>query len=114
MKISDYQFGKIHVGDTTVTSDVIVYPENFQDHWWRKQGHVLQSEDLQKVVEFQPEVLVVGTGYFGRMQIPRETQEYLQKHGIRLVHARTSEAVEEFNQLQNQCAKVVAALHLTC
>ena len=114
MKISNYQFGKINVGDATVTSDLIVYPENYQDHWWRKQGHELQTEDLQSIVEFQPDVLVVGTGYFGRMQIPRETQDYLQQQGIQLVSARTSEAVKKFNQLQQQSAKVVAALHLTC
>jgi hypothetical protein len=114
MKISDYQFGKLNIEGAAITSDVIVFPDKYQDHWWRKQGHVLHAEDLQSIIEFQPEILVVGTGYFGRMQVPRETQAYLQQQGIRLVYARTSDAVKEFNQLQQQCAKVVAALHLTC
>jgi hypothetical protein len=114
MKISDYQFGKLDIDGASVTSDVIVYPDKFEDHWWRKQGHVLQTEDLQSIIEYHPDILVVGTGYFGRMDVPRETQDYLQQQGIRLVFERTSDAVKEFNELQQQCAKVVAALHLTC
>jgi hypothetical protein len=114
MKITDYQFGKLHIEDATITSDVIIYPDKYEDHWWRTQGHVLQSGDLQSIVEFRPDILVVGTGYYGRMKIPSETQDYLQQQGIRLVSARTSDAIKEFNQLQQQSAKVVAALHLTC
>lgn len=114
MKISDYQFGKLRIADTPVISDVIVYPDNFQDHWWRKQGHVLHIEDLQSIVEYHPDILIVGTGYYGRMQIPQETQNYLQQQGIQLIVERTSEAITEFNRLQQQCANAVAALHLTC
>ena len=114
MELSDYRFGKLNVDGAPVTSDVIVYPDTFTEHWWRSEGHVLQIEDLKHIIEFHPDKLVVGTGYFGRMQVPRETQEYLQQHDIELISARTSEAVEKFNQLQTQCAKVVAALHLTC
>ena len=114
MKLSDYRFGELRIDGTPVTSDVIVYPDTFTDHWWRNEGHVLHIEDLKHIIDFHPDKLVVGTGYFGRMQVPRETQEYLQQHGIELISARTSEAVETFNQLQTQCAKVVAALHLTC
>jgi len=114
MKISDYQFGKLNIDGTSITSDVIVYRNKFEDHWWRKQGHVLRSEDIQNIVEYHPDILVVGTGYFGRMDIPKQTQDYLQQQGIRLVYARTSDAIKQFNELQQQCANVVAALHLTC
>lgn len=114
MKIDDYQFGKLKIEGEAITSDVIVFPDKYQDNWWRKQGHVLHTEDLQSIVEYHPDILVVGTGYFGRMQIPQETQDYLKQHGIQLIFTRTSDAIKEFNQLQQQCANAVAALHLTC
>jgi len=114
MKVDDYQFGKLNIDGASITSDVILYPDKYEDHWWRNQGHVLQIEDIQSIVDFHPDILVVGTGYFGRMQIPQETQDYLRQEGIQLVFARTSDAVKQFNELQQQCAKVVAALHLTC
>ena len=114
MKLSDYQFGKLNIEGAAVTTDVIVFTDRYEDHWWREQGHELQIKDLQSIVEFHPDILVVGTGYFGRMQIPPETRDYLQQRGIQLIYARTSDAIKQFNQLQQQCAKAVAALHLTC
>ena len=114
MQITDYQFGKIRIDGDTYTSDVILFPDKVDDHWWRQQGHRLQIEDLQNVIDYQPEALVIGTGYFGRMTVPKETQLFLQDHGIKLTFAPTSKAIKEFNELQKTCAKIVAALHLTC
>jgi hypothetical protein len=42
------------------------------------------------------------------------TKEFLTNKGIRVEIANTSEAVTRFNALQQDCARIVAALHLTC
>jgi hypothetical protein len=114
MKITNYRFGAIEIDGTPYTSDVIITGGKVSDNWWRKKGHLLQKEDLPIIVEQRPEVLVVGTGYFGRMAIPDETRRYLKSHGITLKAAKTGEAVEAFNQLQEECAQAAAAFHLTC
>jgi hypothetical protein len=114
MRVTAYEFGKIHIDGKLYTSDVIVTCEGVEDSWWRKEGHRLHTDDLETIVEKQPEVLVVGTGYFGRMRILQETESYLVSRNIRLIGARTGDAVNEFNQLQGEPTKVVAAFHLTC
>lgn len=114
MEIGDYTFGRIDIGDTSYTSDVIITPDRVIDHWWRKEGHSLAPEDLAAVVASRPEAVVVGTGYYGRMQVPEATRTWLESMGIRVYEARTAEAVAEFNRLQRECADIVAALHLTC
>ena len=114
MRIDDYDFGKIDIEGKHYTSDVIISPETVKDAWWRKTGHRLHVEDLDDVVRANPDVLVVGTGYYGRMVVPDETKVYLQTKGIEVRVMRTSEAVEEFNRLQQNYARIVAALHLTC
>ena len=114
MKITGYEFGKITVEGRTYTSDVIIAPEKVLDSWWRKQGHNLAIEDLEMILQEKPRVLVIGTGYFGRMQVPDQTRQYLQDHGIELHKAKTRDAVIEFNRLQKEYADIVAALHLTC
>jgi hypothetical protein len=48
------------------------------------------------------------------MQVPEKTREYLEAQGIRVEVADTPEAVARFNELQKECAQIVAALHLTC
>ena len=44
----------------------------------------------------------------------RSAATYLEAQGIRVRAARTRQAVQDFNQLQDQQTRVVAALHLTC
>ncbi len=114
MVIEEYSFGRIRVSGKVYTSDVILYPDRVDGSWWREDGHNLVPDDLAGVLLDPPAVLVIGTGYFGRMTIPAETFADLRDRGMQVLAALTKEAVEEFNRLQRQHARVVAALHLTC
>ena len=114
MRISEYEFGKVAVAGKTYTSDVIVTPEQVIDFWWRKEGHNLQIEDLDDIMNAKPDMLIIGTGFYGRMQVPDATKHYLEERGIKVLQAKTRDAVTEFNQLQKEYARIVAALHLTC
>lgn len=114
MQIDQYRFGHIDVEGHSYDADVIIFPDHVQERWWRQEGHRLSREDLQTVLAEKPEVLVVGTGYYGRMQVPEETLDSLRSVGVDVRITRTSEAVAEFNRLQRECARIVAALHVTC
>lgn len=114
MIIGAYRFGQINIDGHAYTSDVIITPERVVDTWWRQEGHRLAVADLADIVAAQPDVVVVGTGYFGRMAVSDDARRYLEAHGIRVREARTRQAVQEFNHLQERHARVVAALHLTC
>jgi hypothetical protein len=114
MNIAGYRFGRIDVDGSTYTSDVIITPERVIDGWRRQQGHALAVADLDSVVAARPDILVIGTGYFGRMSVSQNTRQYLEAQGIQVRDARTGDAVHEFNRLQKEPGRVVAALHLTC
>ena len=114
MRISEYEFGKIAIENKTYTSDVIISPELIIDSWRRKQGHNLDISDLDDILKAKPDMLIIGTGYYGRMQVADETRQYLKEQGIKVRQVKTGDAVTEFNALQKECARIVAALHLTC
>ena len=114
MRIRAYRFGSIDVDGQGYTSDVIITPERVVDTWWRREGHKLLVADLTDVVAAKPDIVVVGTGYFGRMAISQDARDHLESRGIHVRVARTRQAVQEFNQLQDRRSRVVAALHLTC
>lgn len=114
MNVEAYDFGTIRVAGTTYTSDVIIMPDTVKDSWWRREGHNLCIEDLTDVIEAKPDVLVIGTGYYGRMKVPADIRSYLESKGIEVRAAKTGKAVKEFNELQQRIGKVIAALHLTC
>jgi hypothetical protein len=111
--IEAYDFGFIVIDGRRYTTDVIVRPEGVKDGWWRQEGHRLHPADLEDVFADPPEVLVVGTGYSGRMVVPPETETFVRERGVELVVAPTREAVQRYNELAPE-RKVVAALHLTC
>ena len=112
--IEEYDFGRIVINGKCYMSDVIVFPDRVRANWWRREGHRLHIEDLDEVIREKPEVLVVGTGYSGLMEVPPETRKHLQNLGIQLIIQKTREACETYNQLLKSGRRAAAALHLTC
>jgi len=113
MRIEHYSFGKITIDGQTYTSDLIIYPDRVDASWWRKEGHNLQAEDLKDILNVKPDVLIIGTGAFGVMRVPKEITTQLEAKGFKVHAMRTGKAVDLFNDLQKD-ATVIAALHLTC
>lgn len=113
MKIQDYTFGKIVIEGKIYTSDVIIYPQRLDASWWRKEGHLLQPEDITGVLDAEPEAVIIGTGYSGGMRVPRQTLDLLESKGIEVHIALTRDAVSLYQKLHGK-RMVIAALHLTC
>lgn len=113
MRIDHYSFGKIVIDGKTYTSDVIVYPGRVDSTWWRQEGHLLQKADLKDIIAARPDILVVGTGNMGVMQVPEGTVRFLESHGITVRIEKTGKAVELFNSRPPD-KKVIGAFHLTC
>ncbi|MGQ9920260.1 MAG: Mth938-like domain-containing protein [Desulfobacca sp.] len=113
MHIDSYEFGRLVVDGRTFTQDLILLPDQIQASWWRQQGHLLQLADIPEVLQAKPEVLIVGQGQPGRMQVDPEVTRSLQSLGIELVVVPTAEACRLFNSLAGR-RRVAAALHLTC
>lgn len=115
-RIESYSFGRMIVDGKEYTRDLVVSWRGVENpSWWRKEGHALYFEDIRDVVDrMEPEALVVGTGYYGFMEVREEVREYLGERGIELVVSNTREACEKFNELVERGVRVVGAFHLTC
>jgi len=111
--INHYQFGKITIAGKTYTKDLIILPDRLITGWWRQQGHLLQVADLAEVLRTELQLLIIGQGAYGRMQVAAEVQEVLKNMGFRWVALPTGEACQEYNHTA-QDQQVAAALHLTC
>lgn len=113
MTIEHYSFGRITINGKTYTRDLIIFPDRINPSWWRKEGHLLQLEDLEEVIKERPELLIIGTGYYGVMRVPEELLKILSAKGIEVIVKKTAEAVEIYNKGYTSM-KTVACLHLTC
>ena len=111
--IDSYDFGEVVIDGKIYTSDVIIYSDRVEDDWWRKEGHQLCIDDLENVLETKPDVIVVGTGNPGMMQVLTETEKLIKSRGIKLIVQPTKEACQTYNQ-RSSSQRVIALLHLTC
>jgi len=116
MAIEAYSFGRITVGGQVHTADLVILPDRVVAGWWREEGHSLCVADLAEVFQAKPDVLIVGTGAQGVMEVPQATRDAVEAAGIRLIVERTAAACQTYNRLRaaDGAARVAAALHLTC
>jgi hypothetical protein len=114
VRIDAYSFGHICIDGVDYSKDVIVFGEAVLTPWWRESGHVFDIDDLKDVMSINPATVVLGTGFFGRVRVPRTTISALEEAGWEVLALRTGQAVVEFNRHVDAGRAVVAALHLTC
>lgn len=113
--ITKCSFGTMIIGDQAYTSDLVIYPDGrVLDNWWRSSGHRMTVADIRDLLAADPEVIVAGTGIFGRMRLNAEVQDVLTARGIELITGRTKSVIEEFNRLKQTSTRVGGCFHLTC
>jgi len=111
--INSYNFGNIIIDKNKFTKDLIIFPEKINSNWRRKTGHLLTEDDIKEILDYKPEVLIIGTGANGLMKVDDKVKEKLRSLETEFIIKKTSEAVIEYNRIYND-KKVVCALHLTC
>jgi hypothetical protein len=115
VRIDSYRFGRIVVDGRPYGRDLLIVDGSVRSPWWRSAGgHVFAPEDLEAIVDAAPAHVVLGTGYFGRVEVLDSTHQTLAGLGCEVHVARSRRAVEIFNHLAASGENVAAGLHLTC
>lgn len=110
--IDGYQFGKMDIEGWRYTKDLILFHDQVSEGWWRKEGHKVWPDDVEKILEKKPRKLIVGTGAYGVMVVTEQAKSLLEENGIELIAEKTSEAWKTYNTHRGE--GVVGAFHLTC
>ncbi|WP_457591604.1 Mth938-like domain-containing protein [Geoglobus sp.] len=112
--VEEYEFGRIVIAGREYREDVVVHEGGVEEGWWRKEGHRVSVEDLEKILHLNPEVVVFGTGAHGRMRVDESVREFLKSRGIDVIEDDSFSAVKIFESLLRSGKKAVLAIHLTC
>ena len=75
------------------------------------EGHKVGREELEPLWGENPEVLIIGTGQYGAIPLDDETIKQCQERGIKVVAAKTPEALQRYNELRERKA---AFIHTLC
>jgi len=111
--IDSYQFGQVVIDGQVHNKDVIILSDQVISRWWRQEAHLLQSIDIDPVLQAKPSFLIVGQGAYGKLKISDEAKKSLQAANIQIIAQPTVEAWKTYNEMR-ETGKIAAALHLTC
>lgn len=116
MQINSYDFGIINIDGKIYQGDVVVFSDRIFSPWQRKESHYLDMDDLSAIPDLlkeKPEIIIIGTGYSGVMEIDQKVEEFLKLKGIEIIIKKTIDAWKIYNELSKN-KKIAALLHLTC
>ena len=114
-EITDHQFGRMTIAGKVYTSDLLIVPSGkILDNWYRKKGHFLVYNDIDMLIKTEPDLIIIGTGVSGRMQVDPSLLSKLEHlHIDSHIHAN-SQAINVYNQHITTNRKIGAGFHLTC
>lgn len=113
-RIESYSFGRMLINGSLYTKDVLILPDgSIVSPWWRKQGHMLVTDDLAELLAAGPEIIICGTGAMGVLQPAAELKKYLAAHNIAFIAQKSAKAVETYNHMSDT-GKTGGCFHLTC
>ncbi|WP_456477882.1 Mth938-like domain-containing protein [Geoglobus ahangari] len=112
--VEEYEFGRIVINGREYREDVIVHRNGVEEGWWRKEGHRVCLDDIKRIMQLNPEVVVFGTGAYGRMRVDEEVRRFLKERGVEVIEDESFSAVRIFESLLRSGRNAVLAIHLTC
>jgi hypothetical protein len=109
-KITHSRFGLTVYGAIPVPSlDITVGADGIL--WFRDKSHYVSLEEVAAHLSSDAEVVVIGTGWHGAVQVDPAVQEI---EGVEVHILRTPEAFALFNEYVSQGRKVILIAHSTC
>ena len=110
--INDYNFGTITVDGKEYNQDIMIVKDGSVFLWRRNASHLIEPEDIEKALDENPKIIVIGTGSSGMARVREKTITEIKNKGIEFAIEPTPKAIEIFNNLKSK--KAIGFFHLTC
>ena len=105
--------GKIHSPEEGVGKDIFLSPEGVSA-WHERKGHKLKAGMVRRALALKPEVLIIGNGVEGALEIGKKARQEVEDAGVKLVVLPTPDACREYNRLFRQGKRAILLAHGTC
>lgn len=109
--INSSQYGSIVINGVAYSHDVYILPSGRVEE--RKYGHTFTKDQVERVLEENPNVVFIGKGTSGMASLSSDARVLLEERGIEIIEANTQEIKDKFNELA-KTKKVAAIIHVTC
>jgi hypothetical protein len=117
-EITHLSWGRLEVkGQDSPFKDAKLFPGGAREWDWNETGtdHEpgIQPADVEELLEHGASAVVLGRGFYERLQVRRETLQKLEKRNVPVHVEQTEEAVRLYNEL-SKSERVGALIHSTC
>lgn len=116
--IDKTRFGSITIAGVEYTCDVVIRLDGEVKKRKKKlskrifgTSHVVSLDEIKYIYEKGADLLIVGSGQTGMLELSREAARYLKEKHVRLVIKPTPKAVELWNDARGA---VIGLIHVTC
>jgi len=119
IKIDSVRWGEIEVDGQEFRQVLIIKDQVFERdseklHQLFDTSHKIGDWEVEELFKDNPEVIIIGTGWAGVLNVSEELKAKSEKLQIGLRVLRTPKAVEEYNKLRGEGKRVNALIHTTC
>ena len=97
-KIQEYKLGSFIIEGRQFIGNIKIMGDKIR-YWERPENQNLSSKELQELIEFGPEFLVIGTGAAGLLKVPDQVKKSASEKGISVFVGKTQDMVKKFNEL---------------
>lgn len=111
--IEKYTFGEFVIDGKKYKSNVVLINGEVKVGRYLVE-HELMIDDFTEIINSHPEIIVIGTGADGVVDVPNEIAEFIESKKIKLIVEKTAEACLTYNSLLKKGKKIGAFLHNTC
>jgi hypothetical protein len=118
LKIDHTKFGAIAVEGTVFEHDIMIRLDGQVKKRKKKlskaiygTSHVISLDEARHVYEKGADLLVVGTGQYGLVELSEEANDYFKRKGCRVELLPTPEAIRAWNEAEGA---VIGLFHVTC
>lgn len=113
MIIDEFKFGSFRINGRTYLSDIKITGGMIK-YWSGRDKHELKLDDVRDLVSSSPDIVIIGTGAAGLVQVPIDVKMFLMQNRIPVIVEKTETACKEFNKAVKNNKKVNALLVSTC
>lgn len=107
--ITSVKPGEIRVNDETITSNVLISPQQLIANWSAQSFANITLNHLEPIAALEPDIVILGSGHEPHL-LPGKLMSFFLEQGIGIECMNTPAACRTFNVLMSEGRNAVAAL----
>jgi polyphosphate kinase 2 (PPK2 family) len=109
--IDSFEFERVVILGEEYKSDVLISPDGNISKWDREEEHTIKLVDIEGVLSQKPDLIVIGTGTIGNLNLAEDVEPFLGEKNIEVIAYKSEKAIDVYRQLRNQ-HRVLLLLHV--